>query len=325
MTGKPAPRTPGTRARRGGLVAGMLVAAALVSFAGPMPEAQAQRYQTHRVKKGDTLALLAGEIYGDRRYAILIMATNKLDHDAELRPGKRLKIPTNHAITTNAGDTLASLAEQHLGDPRRQKFLADFNGISAGASLPVGMTIKVPLVVQHRTAGKEKLSDIAAAYFGTAKKTVKTRLIREYNFLTANTLDAGRSISIPIDNVEVRPSRQPKPDADSKARAEKRKKMQKMARRALAKAEKAWHEGDHDTVKGLLTTLDTAYLDAEDAVQIDVLLGRTYIAFDDTDTALARFKKALERAPDHLLDPYFYSPKVLEVWRNAGGRVQGSD
>lgn len=284
------------------------------------PSAHAQRVDMHRIKSGDTLALLAGEIYGNRRYAILIMAANNLKHDAELRTGRRLKIPVNHEITTNDGDTIASLAEQHLEDPRRQKFLAEFNNISPGASLPVGMAIRVPLVVPHTAAGRERLGAIAAAYFA-GDKSGKAKLIREYNFLASNTLEAGQTIWIPIDNVEVRQSRRPKPDADSRARAEKRKEMQKLAQKALSRAENAWYEGNYDAVKGLLTTIETAYLDTEDAVAIDVLLGRSYVAFGDTDTALSRFRKALGRSAGHTLDPYYYSPKVLDVWVEAGGQV----
>ena len=292
--------------------------AVTTSLAG---RAEAQRFQIYRVKKGDTLALLAGENYGDRRYAILIMATNQIKHDANLRPGTKLRIPTNHEVTTNAGDTLASLAEQHLGDARRKKFLAEFNDLSPDESLPVGMVIKIPLVVQHRASGREAIADIASGYFGSAQKAAKTKLLREYNLLAEPTIEPGQAIWIPIDNVEVRPSRRPRPDADSRARAEKRTRMQKLARHALTEAEKAWSDGDYDTVKALLTTLDSDYLDAAEAVEIDVLLGQTYVAFGDNDTALARFKKALERAPDHRLDPYRYSPKVREVWQEAGGQV----
>lgn len=292
------------------------------------PAADAQKVRVHKVKKDDTLALLAGENYGSRRYAILIMATNNIKHKDDLRPGTRLRIPINHEITTNAGDTLDSLAEQYLGDVRRGRFLAEFNGLSPDASLPVGMTIKIPLVIKHTTEGVERLPAIASGYFGSSKKSAKTKLIREYNFLESNSVEAKKSIWIPIDNVEVVASRQPQPDADSRARAEKRQHMQKLARRQLSRAQKAWYAGDYDQVKSVLTTIDTAYLDVEDAVEINVLLGRTYVAFDDNETALARFKKALERAPGHQLDPYEYSPKVRAIWQNAGGAIatpEGSD
>ena len=299
------------------------IATAIVTIGVSTP-ALAQRVVTHRVKRGDTLALLAGEIYGDRRYAILIMAANNLAHEAELRPGSRLKIPTNHEITTSAGDTLESLAEQYLGDPERKKFLANFNDISSTASLPAGVAIKIPHVVTHTAADRERISSIAASYFVASKKG-KTRLIKQYNFLTGDVLEPGQSIEIPIDNVEVRPSRRSRPDADSRARARKRIQTQKQARRVLADAQRAWYAGDYDAVKQLLTAVDTAYLDAEDAIQLDLLVGRTHVAFGETDSALARFKKVLERMPDHTLNPYEYSPKVRQLWRTAGGKVGSSN
>jgi predicted Zn-dependent protease len=92
----------------------------------------------HKVKAGDTLALLAAEYYGDRNHQIFIMVANRLDHPRALVAGERLVIPASREITADVGDTFASLAATYLGDARRGEFLATFNGLGAGDTPAAG-------------------------------------------------------------------------------------------------------------------------------------------------------------------------------------------
>jgi LysM repeat protein len=296
----------------------LLVALGMAAGAG---KASAQSHDTliHRVTAGDTIELLAAEYYGDRHHGVFIMVTNKLQHARPLRPGERLKIPTNREVSAAVGDTFESLAEQYLGDKRRARFLAGFNQLPADASLAVGQDIQIPFHVVHRAAGKESLSAIAAAYFGSPKKT---KLVQEYNFTDKKMLQAGETVVIPIHHVQVRRSRLPPPDAESQARLTKRREMQTQALNLLPRAHTDWRAGDYAAVKRALTTLETDYLDAEMAMEVGVLLGSTYVAFGDKDSALAAFRKVLERSPAHTLDTYEYSPKIREVWKQAGGKVR---
>ncbi len=48
-----------------------------------------------------------------------------------------------------------------------------------------------------------------------------------------------------------------------------------------------------------------------------MLLGATYVAYGDDDSALAIFKKVRERKPSHTLAAYAYSPKIRGVWDRA--------
>lgn len=278
---------------------------------------------THRVKQGDTIQLLAAEYYGDRRHAIFIMVANKLQHDRPLRPGERLGIPMNREITVAPGDTLSSLAESHLGDARRRDFLASFNKLEPDDSLAAGQTLQIPLTVQHTAASQESITDIAAAYFASRKQA---RLIREYNFLDKkNTLEPGEKVIIPITHVQIQQSRLPPPDKESQARVAKRARMQTLAIQSLESARASWKIGDYAAVKRDLTRIDMDYLDTDLAVEVGVLLGSTYVAFDDTDSALAKFRQVLERNPDHTLGTYQVSPKIREVWVQAGGAVERTD
>jgi len=296
----------------------VLVVIVLLLNQGGLGHAQEMPSIRHRVQPGDSLALLAAEYYGERRHAVFIMVANGMTHPRALKPREFLKIPMNRRITTKPGDSMASLAKQYLGDERRSPFLAEFNNLPPGSSIAVGQDLVIPFHVTHRAANKEKVANIAAAYFGDSKKE---KLLRDYNFLDKDTLDPGESLIVPINHVRVQASKLPPPDPESTARVSKRTEMQKRAVDLLPAVRSAWREGDYSTVKRALTTIETEYLDVEQAAEIGILLGATYVAYGDTDSALVTFRKVVERRPKATLSAYSYSPKVREVWQRAGGTV----
>jgi LysM repeat protein len=273
---------------------------------------------THRVRAGDTLELIAAEYYGDRRYAVFVIAANRMLRPRPLRPGERLKIPVPRDVTTAPGDTLPSLAMTYLGDSRRARFLAEFNRLDAESSLPAGTHLLIPFHVTHVAAADERVSGIAITYFGDNKNA---ELLRGYNFLDRPTVAKGETIVIPVFHVRVRESRMPPVDEDAAARTAKRQQIATRAVTALPTAMAAWRDGNFAAVKRELADLDVDYLDADTAMEISILLGAAYVAIDDEDSALARFKQALERKPRHSVSRYWFSPRVREVWGRAGGRI----
>lgn len=273
---------------------------------------------TYRVKAGDTLELIAAEYYGDRRYAVFVMVANRISHPRPLRPGERLKIPVNRDVTTAPGDTLASLAQAYLSDPKRAVFLAEFNRLEPEASLPAGTHILIPFHVTHVAAADERVASIAAAYFGDSKNA---ELLTRYNFLDRPMVAKGESLVVPIFNVRVRESKLPPVDEEAAARTNKRVQVAARAVTALPTAMAAWRDGNFAAVKRELADLDVDYLDASLAVDISILLGAAYLATEDEESAMARFKQALERRPRYSVSPYWFSPRVREVWVRAGGRV----
>jgi LysM repeat protein len=308
--------------RTGGAVMSWLVCAAMaigaVTRPGLAAAAPAGDAITYRVRAGDTLELIAAEFYGDRRYAVFVLVANKLQHPRPLRPGERLKIPVNRDVTTAPGDTLASLAQTYLSDPRRAPFLAEINHMPPDASLPAGTRIAIPFHVTHVAAAEERVASIAASYFGDTKNT---ELLTRYNFLDRPVVGKGETIVVPIFHVRVRESKLPPVDEEAAARTNKREQIAARAVTALPTAMAAWRDGNFAAVKRELADLDVDYLDSGLAVDISILLGAAYLAIDDEDSALARFKQALERKPRHSVSPYWFSPRVREVWLRAGGRV----
>lgn len=272
----------------------------------------------HKVKTGDTLALLAAEYYGDRNHQIFIMVANGLQHPRELAAGEKLKIPASREITADVGDTFDSLAGDYLGDRRRGKFLAQFNGLDLQESIAAGTVISIPFQIKHTAAAEESLTSIAAAYFGSSKNAT---LLRGYNFLDKDTIAPGDTIMVPIHHVRIRSSKLPPADKQAQERSEKRRRMQEQAADALPSARASWRQGEYGAIKRELIDIDPDFLDAEMAVDVGVLLGCAYVATGDADSAIAAFKRVLERQPKHTLDTYTYSPKIRDLWQRAGGSI----
>lgn len=296
----------------------LAVIATALALLGASTPAHGQAALTHRVKAGDTLQLLAAEYYGDRRHAVFIMVANGMEHPRKLKNGERIQIPFGQEVTVVAGDTWDTLAEKYLGARERGAFLAGFNGADPGGSIAAGTTVGIPLRVTHLAEARVSLSQLAATYLGDNKKAA---LLKAYNFLDTDELAPGESIVIPIQRVRVRKEKMPAPDEESRGHMEKRRAMMATAREALPDARTAWKSGDYEAIRTELTQIDTDYLDADWAVEIGVLLGAAYIAFDDRDSALATFKKIVERQPNHMLSKVEYSPKICAVWQAAGGQL----
>jgi len=275
----------------------------------------------HRVRQGDSLELIAAEFYGDRTKAVFIMVANRMTHVRPLRPGERLRVPISREVATSPGDTFESLAASYLGSARRGPFLASFNGLSSDDGLPAGTVITIPFTIAHTAGSVESVSDIAKAYFGDGKNT---EMLRRYNFLDRAAIEKGEVLLVPVYTVRLTPAKAPPLDTESRARREHRREAVGRAARALPAARQTWRDGDFAAVKAALAPLDNDfdYLDSSDAVEIGVLLGSAYVANDEGEAALAAFKRVLDRQQGHVLHRYDTSPKILEVWQKAGGKVE---
>jgi LysM repeat protein len=304
-------------------VAGVWLVAVVAVVAAPRAaHAQdANRPVVYRVKQGDTLELIAAEFYGDRSKAVLILAENKLARPRPLKPGERLRIPVSREIATSPGDTFESLAMTYLGSARRGAFLADWAGLPHDDSLPAGTAVTIPVTVAHVAQATESLADIARLYFGDARNA---EMLRHYNQLEKPAVDKGETVQIPAYQVKVSPAKQPALDPESRARRDHRREALARAARALPAARLAWKAGDFAQVKDGLARLepDLDYLDTDDAVELGVLLGAAHVAFDETEPALACFKRALDRQAQHALRRYDHAPKVLALWQKAGGPIE---
>ena len=301
-------------------------ALAIVAIVGLAAMAHAQEAPSdtvaYHVKQGDTLDLIAAEFYGDHaRTAVFVAEENKLPRPYRVFPGERLRIPINREIATAKGDSFASLATQYLGDANRAPFLAQFNHMAPTDDLPTGTTLAIPFHVVHVAPSAESLAQVAAMFFGDSKQA---EAIKAYNGLDKTSLDKGESILVPVLHLRARPEHTPTIDAEAAQRRDLQKRVTADAQAALPVARTAWREGDFAQVKDALGPIakQLDYLNAASATEIGLLLGKAYVAYEDKPAALALFQQVLARAPQHTLSAYAESPKVLEAWHQAGGRIQ---
>lgn len=297
----------------------LLLLVALARIAAAQPDATVMNY---RVQRGDSLDLLAAELYSDRDDAVFIMAENKMQKPRKLNPGERLRIPITREIRTEKGDSFESLARKYLGDERRASFLADYNHRSIEDSLATGTELTIPFHVTHTVTEKtESLASVSLTYFGNAKHADE---IAKWNGLDKASLDKGEQVEIPVLTVHVRDARLPPLDADSQARDKERREAVALAQTALPAAHAAWLQGDYARVRDALAPLadKTDFLDTDTAIEVDLLLGRAHVAFDDQALAVAAFSRVLARKPRFELSPYYDSPKVLEAWQKAVSQAQ---
>jgi LysM repeat protein len=302
---------------------GLAIAVAVAALAASQAHADATNDTAiYRVRSGDTLDLVAAEYYGDHNDAVFIMVENKMQHARKLVPGEKLKIPISREITTSPGDTLGTLAQAFLGDSRRAWALADFNNLAIGAgdTIAAGTQLTIPFHVTHVAAATETVASIAAAYFGDARQG---DMLRRYNALERASIDKGESIVVPIFHVRVRTSKLPPIDADSKARREHQRSAAAALAEVIPRARAAWIQGDFAGVKAALATVqaDLDYLDTGGAVEVGLLLGKAYAAFDENELAVASFGRVHARDPKLALSRYADSPKIVVLWEKAGGRV----
>jgi len=271
---------------------------------------------SYRVRQDDTLDVIAAEYYGDRAQARLIVTENKLKK--RVQPGQRLRIPVTRDIVTDKGDTFESLAQTHLGDPRRAVVLADFNERDVADIPPIGTPLSIPIQITHVAQNNESLASIATFYWSDGKQA---DVLRRYNFLDKTTLDKGESVIVPMIKVRVR--KQQPLDADAKARRDDQRQAADDAAHALPAARTAWLQGDFAGVKTALMPLADRidYLDTDAAIEVGMLLGKALLAFDDPQHAAQAFKRVRDRKPTYTLSAYSDSPKVIEAWKKAGGQV----
>ncbi|MEO8703180.1 MAG: LysM peptidoglycan-binding domain-containing protein [Kofleriaceae bacterium] len=271
----------------------------------------------YRVKQNDSLAIIASEYYGDRSKTAFITAENKLTKP--VRQGEKLRVPIMREVTTSPGDTFQALAAALLGDPLRGAFLAEINGMAPDDNLAAGTPILVPFTVQHTADKTESLKELASTYYGDGKFA---DVLKRYNNLDKPALEKGETITIPSFNVKMHPAKIPVPDAESKLRRERRRDNSRLAASAIPIARHAWRIGDFATVRKTLDGIDTAFIELAPAIEIGILLGSAYVAFDSEKDALDTFKRVIDRRPSQKLRKVDHSPKVLAIWKKADGAVE---
>ncbi len=173
--------------------------ACLIAIVARGGEAQAF---PHVVQPGETLASLAGHVYGDSRKESLIAGANALDAcgGSAVVPGMRLEIPAplHHRVTE--GETWDNLALTWLGSSARADVLARANRAVAWVPPLVGQEIEIPAVVAHVVSDGDSSTTLAARYWGDKNRGWE---INAYNGRPEAPMHRGEVILVPIFDLEL--------------------------------------------------------------------------------------------------------------------------
>jgi LysM repeat protein len=151
----------------------------------------------HVVRPGETLAQIAGRLYGDAKRESLLAGANALDvgGGSAIVPGMRLEIPAPSHHKVVAGETWASLALAWLGGAPRADVLARANHAVPWVSPEAGLQIEVPPVVAHIVSEGDTSTTLAARYWGDGNRGWE---LNAFNGRAEVTMHRGEIILVPL-------------------------------------------------------------------------------------------------------------------------------
>jgi serine/threonine protein kinase len=264
----------------------------------------------HRLSKGETLAALAEQYYGDYRKSIYLINRNRISHPARLRPGRDIAVPliTHHQI--GIGDSLAKLAGRYLGDTRKAKFIAQFNATGEDSPLKLGDRIRIPFELRHKVRRGQTLASIAKLYYGN---TIGYQLIMSYNFITdVQSLKVGDVLKVPVTTSKIKRRGWIQRALDTIMRP-----PEEEYSRELEEAIELYQEEDYPgSLKKLRSLLKVRELGVDDLVRIRKYLAFGYARLEEKEMAAEQFLALLELQPDFRLDEKEVPPVILDVFNN---------
>lgn len=196
MSGADRPARRGFLARLERLVRLALRGAIVVGLALAARPGDARAF-THVVRKGETLASIAKDMYGRADFEFVLVGANSLDAKGGtfISAGMRLEIPALGHERTALGDTWPALADRFLGSPDRANILAHANGAKPWTPPEPGTEIVIPYVLRHVGSEGETVFDVAQRYLGD--KMLAWQLVL-FNDLPGNDIRRGQAVLIPL-------------------------------------------------------------------------------------------------------------------------------
>ena len=241
----------------------------------------------YRVRRGDTLELLAQRFCDDKRRAPMLAQLAGLHPGDKLREGQDLPVPFQVVHRADAPESLQSVARAYYGDATRGKLLSDYN-FRASTMLAKGDKVTVPIVHVK----------IRAVYLQSAP--------------------APAPVAAPV-------GKKPEVATAAPPREAQRREVELAARVGglLVEADKAYRDGEYAAVSANLDKLLSEEDPSESQLaEIFRLKAFAYVALGMEDLAERAFREVLVRKPNLVLDEATVSPKVRAALDRAKKAVQ---
>ncbi|GAC1544512.1 MAG: hypothetical protein NVS3B10_08670 [Polyangiales bacterium] len=266
---------------------------------------------THVVRKGESLASIAGSVYGRSDYEHVLVGANALDAQggSAIAPGMRLEVPAVGHTRTALGDTWGALADRYLGDVKHARVLAESNDAHPWELPDPGTEIVIPYVLRHFAGADETIFDLSQRYLGD--KLLAWQLV-VFNDLKGNDIKRGDVVLIPL--VALKLTAQ----GEAEAAADRQIEIADAPRERQRRIEELLPELHRLTVEGRYVeaiALGERLRGMGDATRgqlakIGTRLTIAYVALDATGAAIDACRLYLDNATVVHLEPEATSPKV---------------
>ncbi len=239
----------------------------------------------YRVKRGDTLELIAQRLLDDKRRAPMLAQIAGLKTADKIREGQELLMPFQITHRADAPESLSSVAKTFYGDAGKAKLLADYN-FRTSPLLAKGERVAVPIA-------HVKIRAVYLQPPGVA----------------------------PVAKPEIERA----PVAIASEREAQRREVELAARIGglLVEADQSYRDGAYAEVSANLDKLLSEEDPSESQLaEIFRLKAFSYVALGMDDLAERAFREVLARKPGLTLDEATVSPKIRAALARAKKAVQ---
>lgn len=271
----------------------------------------------HVVKRGETLAQIAENVYGKVEMERLLVAANGLDAAGGLSivPGMRLEIPAVEYHRVAAGESWASLAIEYLGDAERGDVLAISNDGTPWIPPVLGQEIRIPYNLRHIAGANDSTLGIAYKYSGDRDQAW---MLDKYNHLKGRAIRRGDVIIMPLWDLPLTEAgKSEAAQAGTVTRSESGGRGRESQKKADAEIPLLLGEvrgGRYvEAVARGSKLLGLGDLTRVQLALVSRYLTEAYVALDVNGQAEASCVAWLEADPSAALDPIELSPKIIKA------------
>jgi hypothetical protein len=280
-----------------------------------------------KVGKGESLAQICKDVYGDKDLYTLVALYNGKNDPRKISLGETLRLPYSDTVILRSGESLSRLAKRVWGEPKMYPVLAWANGVRDAAMVPVGTRMVVPVLIPYKLKKGQSISSVAGDIYGNPK--VYEVILNASRIEDPTRVPAGTLLKIPyvmpkavIKKAPARTVRKPAPKPTPKPvvkpvvkKAESDPKAEK-ALNLLGQAETAFREGQFGDA-WTMGNESSRNLSGKDKAKALRLMASCQYAFGKTDEALDALKRAHELEPGFKPDPAYVNPEMMALYKKA--------